>query len=126
VKSVVENITEESDWQALQKNADLFMETLASRFSPVSMQWEVPVLAADKAGSVISGAIDLLMETGDGYWILDHKTDETDNREKRFNQYLPQLDCYAKAISEGMGLKVAGVAIHWVCYCEISCLSVDK
>ena len=52
-------------------------------------------------------------------------TDEVDDREERFARYRPQLDCYAKAISEGMGLHVAGVAIHWVSYGEISCLLLN-
>lgn len=56
------------------------------------------------------------------YWIVDHKSDETDDRHERFLRYWPQMDCYAKALVEGMGYRVVGVAVHWVGYGEISCL----
>ena len=111
----------EADWQALQLAAKCFMETLNERFGPDSIHWEAPIVASNNSGSVISGTIDLLIETIGGYWIIDHKSDETDDREDRFARYLPQLDCYRRAVSEGMGLYVAGVAIHWVGYGEISC-----
>ncbi len=122
VRLSVGNLAEEKDWKILQSTAKLFMETLSDRFQPKTLLWEVPIVAADKAGSVISGTIDLLVETKEGYWVIDHKSDETEDRDERFHKYLPQLDCYAKAVSDGMRLKVAGVAIHWVSYCELSCL----
>ena len=111
----------EADWKVLQSTAKCFLQTLYERFSPVAIHWEVPIVASENSGSVISGTIDLLLDTGSGYWIIDHKSDETEDREERFARYLPQLDCYKRAVSEGMGLYVAGVAIHWVGYGEISC-----
>ncbi|MBC2744178.1 MAG: UvrD-helicase domain-containing protein, partial [Desulfosarcina sp.] len=68
---------DDADWQALQSTAKRFMETMSARFQPTALHWEVPIVAADKAGSVINGTIDLLFETNDGYWIIDHKSDET-------------------------------------------------
>ena len=126
VRAAVGHTIQEKDWQVLQSTAGRFVNTLSSRFHPTSLLWEVPVLAADKAGCVINGTIDLLLKTPAGYWILDHKTDETENREERFNHYRPQLDCYARAVGEGLGLQVAGLALHWVCYCEIGCLVAEK
>ena len=116
---------DDADWAALQSTAKRFMETLSARFHPTALHWEVPIVAADKAGSVISGTIDLLIETSDGYWIIDHKSDETEDRKERFIRYWPQLDCYARAVSEGMGFSVSGVAIHWACCGEISCQLFD-
>jgi ATP-dependent exoDNAse (exonuclease V) beta subunit len=109
----------DADWAALQATAKRFLETLSARFQPAALHWEVPITAADQAGSVISGTIDLLLETGAGCWIVDHKSDETEDRENRFAVHWPQLDCYRKAVAEGLGLSVAGVAIHWVVYGEI-------
>ena len=82
----------------------------------IAIHWEVPIVASDNSGSVISGTIDLLIETIGGYWIIDHKSDETDDREDRFARYLPQLDCYKRAVSEGMGLYVAGsgYSLGWI------------
>ena len=114
------------DWQTLQSTTELFMQAISTRFQPTGLHWEVPIVAENKAGNFISGTIDLLVETRDGYWIVDHKSDQTDEREGRFMRYLPQLDCYAKALVEGMGYRVVGVAIHWVGYGEISCLLKDN
>jgi ATP-dependent exoDNAse (exonuclease V) beta subunit len=112
-------ITDE-DWDKLEKMTQGFLECLQEHFYPVSVHWEVPVTAKNSDGSVIGGTIDLLVETKNGYWIIDHKSDETEDREDRFSTYWPQLECYARAISEGMGLPVLGVAIHWTCHGEIS------
>jgi ATP-dependent exoDNAse (exonuclease V) beta subunit len=110
----------DADWGILQTMARQFTETLYERFKPSALHWEVPIVAADRFGSVINGTIDLLVETKDGYWILDHKSDETEEREERFAIYWPQLECYARAIKEEMGAAVLGVAIHWACFGEIS------
>lgn len=113
------------DWLALQSITERFMQALLTRFQPIELHWETPIVAENMAGSVIGGTIDLLVETKDGYWIVDHKSDETDHRERRFLRYWPQLECYASAVSHGMGTRVAGVAVHWVCYGEISCHLID-
>jgi ATP-dependent exoDNAse (exonuclease V) beta subunit len=113
---------QDSDWQTLKSAAKAFLQTVSDQFHPSTIHWEAPIIGSDHLGSVISGTIDLLMETDDGCWVVDHKSDETDDRHERFLRYLPQLDCYAQALSEGMGYCVVGVAIHWVGYGEISCL----
>jgi ATP-dependent helicase/nuclease subunit A len=117
---------DDPDWHLLLSATELFIQALSTRFQPTALHWEAPVVSENKSGSVISGTIDLLVEAKDGYWIVDHKSDETDNREDRFLRYWPQLNCYATALSEGMGQDVVGVAIHWVCYGEISVLEVEK
>jgi len=113
---------EDVDWQRLKQIADQFMQALHERFHPKALHWEVPIVGCDSSGSVIGGTIDLLMETDDGHWIIDHKSDETEDREGRFATYWPQLDCYARALEDGMGCRVGGMAIHWVSYGEVSCL----
>jgi ATP-dependent exoDNAse (exonuclease V) beta subunit len=117
---------QDSDWTALRSTAKAFMQTVSDRFQPTALHWEVPIVGSDQSGSVISGTIDLLVETDDGYWIVDHKSDEAEDRHERFLRYRPQLDGYARAISEGLGRNVTGVAIHWVGYGEISCLTTDQ
>jgi ATP-dependent exoDNAse (exonuclease V) beta subunit len=117
---------QDSDWQTFKLAAKAFMQTVSDQFHPSTLHWEVPIIGSDQSGSVISGTIDLLIETDDGYWIVDHKSDETDDRHERFLKYWPQLDCYAKALAEGMGYRVVGVAIHWFGYGEISCLMKDN
>jgi ATP-dependent exoDNAse (exonuclease V) beta subunit len=117
---------QDSDWQTFKSAAKAFMQTVSDQFHPSTLHWEVPIIGSDHSGSVISGTIDLLIETDDSCWVVDHKSDETDDRHERFLRYWPQLDCYAKALAEGMGYRVLGVAIHWVGYGEISCLLKDN
>jgi ATP-dependent exoDNAse (exonuclease V) beta subunit len=84
---------------------------------------EVPLLGLDGRGSVVSGVLDLLVETAGGYWILDHKSDITDDRAVRFESYLPQLRCYADLIRKAFpGKSVLGVAIHWISYGKVNLL----
>lgn len=116
-----------------------FHDWLGRRFSLLRRMPEVPVLGLDANGSVVSGVIDLLLETADGYWVLDHKSDQFLNlksvpflNEKpnssqsprptpaaeivdRFASYLPQLCCYTDLLRRARPEKpVLGVAIHWI------------
>jgi ATP-dependent exoDNAse (exonuclease V) beta subunit len=97
-----------------------FMACLQAHFQPTSLHWEVPITAGNHKGSVIGGTVDLLVETADGFWIVDHKSDEPQDIAETFHHYLPQLQCYAQALSEGFGYDVRGVAIHWACLGIIS------
>jgi ATP-dependent exoDNAse (exonuclease V) beta subunit len=84
---------------------------------------EVPLLGLDGRGSVVSGVLDLLVETAGGYWILDHKSDITDDRAARFEAYLPQFRCYADLVGKAFpGKPVLGVAIHWISYGKVNLL----
>ena len=92
-----------------------FDRWLGKRFAPVSVRRELPILGLDEKGSVISGTLDLLVETTDGYWILDHKSDALDDKAERFSVYRPQLACYAKVIRRAFPKKpVLGTGIHWI------------
>ena len=112
-----------ADWEKIQKMAESFMQCLQENFKPAALHWEVPVIAKNQSGSCISGTIDLLLENPDGFWIVDHKSDETQDVEKSFYHYLPQLECYAQALSEGMGLNLGGIAIHWA---SLGCINFQK
>ena len=75
---------EDADFQVLRSTAKAFMQAVSDRFKPTALHWEVPTVGSDKSGSVISGTIDLLIETNEGYWIIDHKSDEIEDRDERF------------------------------------------
>jgi ATP-dependent exoDNAse (exonuclease V) beta subunit len=62
----------------------------------------------------VHGAIDLFVETKDGVWIVDHKSDQTEDREARFKNYWPQLKAYAAAVENVGGLPIRGVAVNWI------------
>jgi hypothetical protein len=92
-----------------------FDRWLGKRFTPVSVRRELPILGLDEKGSVISGTLDLLVETVDGYWILDHKSDAPDDTAGRFSVYRPQLARYAEIIQKAFPEKpVLGTGIHWI------------
>jgi ATP-dependent helicase/nuclease subunit A len=96
---------------------------LKQRFHPSRVMHEVPLLGMNSRGSVVSGVLDLLVETTEGYWILDHKSDITEDRPARFESYLPQLRCYADLIRKAFpGKPVLGVGIHWISYGDVNLL----
>ncbi|MFT4953512.1 MAG: ATP-dependent helicase/nuclease subunit A [Pseudoalteromonas tetraodonis] len=74
-------------------------------------QTELPMLSELDNGVTLSGILDLLVETGEGYWIVDHKTDRNID-DKQFKHHLPQLLAYAKHIK--LNKPVVGIAINWV------------
>lgn len=107
----------------LESSVADFERWLAGRFQPISVRRELPLLGVNRQGSVVSGVLDLLVETAEGYWILDHKSDVTDDRAVRFESYLPQLRCYADLIRKAFpGKPVLGVAIHWISYGKVNLL----
>ncbi|HEX7548546.1 MAG TPA: UvrD-helicase domain-containing protein, partial [Candidatus Methylomirabilis sp.] len=114
---------EKKVWGRLESAAADFERWLAGHFQPISVRRELPLLGVDRQGSVVSGVLDLLVETAEGYWILDHKSDVTDDRAARFEAYLPQLRCYADLIRKAFpGKPVLGVAIHWISYGKVNLL----
>ena len=82
-------------------------------FSLQSISRELHMLALDNNGSVISGIADLVIETADGLWIIDHKSDYVDDPDTAFKKYLPQLIAYANAFDREDAV-VLGVGINWI------------
>lgn len=107
----------EGEWNALKASIYAFRTWLQEQFSPVTTAVELPLLYMNEQGTVVSGIMDLLVETKDGFWIIDHKSDLSDNLETRFSSYLPQLLCYAEAVQKAEQLKpVLGVAVNWTAF----------
>jgi len=109
--------------QALRKQVGNFNCWLKETLNPISLGAEIPFLTQNDVGSVISGIIDLVVETEEGFWVIDHKSDRTENREERFSSYVQQLDAYATAIKKSRPDKpVLGVGINWVSFGEVMTL----
>jgi len=89
-----------------------FEAWLARRFAGATLRREWPVLCLDEAGTVVSGTIDLVVETSEGVWILDHKSDAVEDPLRGYGQYERQLEAYALAIARS-GASIAGTGIHW-------------
>jgi len=112
-----------ADVTVIAKAAGSFQGWLTDRLNPLHLAMEVPVLALNESGSVINGSMDLLVETADGFWIIDHKSDQTENLGLRFARYLPQLNCYAEAFAAARPDKpLLGVGINWISYGAVSML----
>ncbi|NJC88139.1 MAG: hypothetical protein FIB02_06335 [Desulfuromonas sp.] len=97
---------------------------LKDSLSPQSRQAEVPLLALNEAGSVVHGFADMIVETADGLWIVDHKSDFVPTPEQmseRFDTYFPQVRCYADALGRARPDKpVRGVVLNWVSFGRVS------
>jgi hypothetical protein len=88
---------------------------------------EVPLLALNANGSVVSGAVDVLARTDKGYWIIDYKSDETDDYDARFRMYLPQLLAYADALRQSESVQpVCGIAIFWIITGEVYVMPLQE
>lgn len=85
------------------------------RFAPSRIARELPFSATRDDGAVVSGIIDLLVETDAGYWIIDHKSDVVEDPRASFAAYWPQLAAYVDAVSKvNGGPPVLGTGIHWI------------
>jgi len=124
VRGLLDMELSDADWEKIQAMVRSFLLKIDEMYHPKRLQWEVPVLAGDHDGTIITGTIDLLAETKDGLIIIDHKSDEPEDPATAFNHYLPQLKCYAQALSEGLGQQVSGMAIHWAAKQSISTHSI--
>lgn len=84
----------------------------------VSYRCEVPILNKSHEGSVVSGSIDLLLETEEGYLIIDHKSDYTGDLTEQFMHHLPQLDAYKNLVV--LDKPVVGVGVNWIRYGKVT------
>jgi ATP-dependent exoDNAse (exonuclease V) beta subunit len=91
-----------------------FEEWLTQTLSPVAVRTEAPFVAVNDQGSVMHGAMDLLVETPGGLWVIDHKSDRAEDREERFQEYWAQLEAYAAAVRSVGEQPVCGVAVNWI------------
>lgn len=102
-----------------------FEQWVKAHCSPTAIHRELPLLGVDDNGSVVSGTADLVLETVEGVWIIDHKSDQVDDREAAFDSYLPQLECYAKLL-QSMGHTVLGIGINWIRPGVVTLTRTDK
>ena len=115
VRGVLPHEVSEEDWTKIQQMSSAFLQHIRDIYRPISLHWEVPIVSRNLDGVVISGTIDLIVEGEEGLWIIDHKSDQPRDLREAFLYYLPQLQSYARALSEGLGKPVSGIAIHWAC-----------
>ena len=114
--------------RALSAAASSFDLWLEANYHPVMVETELPLLTLDGSGTMVSGFADMVLETEDGLWVVDHKSDYVPSealREERFNCYYPQLNCYVEALKTARPLKaVLGIILNWTSYGRTSVLDV--
>ena len=113
---------EDDELRRLATHVDAFGAWLTTQLQPTALHREMPVIALDENGTVVEGIIDLLVETRDGYWVIDHKSDRIDDTNERFAYYFGQLDLYRKGINSLATKPVCGLAINWVSRGEVTLL----
>jgi ATP-dependent helicase/nuclease subunit A len=74
-------------------------------------EWPVHLRVGEQK---LSGWIDLLVETKEGYVVVDHKSfpGSTDQWPEKAKEYAPQLLAYRKAVEEATGRPVLETCIH--------------
>ena len=73
---------------------------------------EWPISLRNDAGQLMQGWIDLLLESPDGYVIIDHKSYPGPDSEERVKKYVPQLRNYKEAVEKATGKPVIDMLLH--------------
>jgi ATP-dependent exoDNAse (exonuclease V) beta subunit len=105
---------ESVDPLAAVQAAQRFIDWAKTTFDPVAWHVEHPVIQVLESGQVVQGFIDLLLETKDGWVIVDHKaTPRPRNEWKEIAEgYSGQLAMYQAAVEEASGKPVISMWIH--------------
>ncbi len=93
---------------------DLLQEDVQKTFKPKQTLVEVPFSYRNEAGQLVSGFIDLLLETDDGWIVIDYKSylGSKANWEPKALSYSGQLNCYRQALAS-MNMKVKSLWIYF-------------
>ncbi|HRX93971.1 MAG TPA: 3'-5' exonuclease, partial [Chitinophagaceae bacterium] len=73
---------------------------------------EWPILLRNDKNQIMQGWIDLLVETADGYVIIDHKSYPGTDNEERVKEYAPQLRAYKEAVEKATDKPVIELLLH--------------
>jgi hypothetical protein len=105
--------------EMLVEAADRLRAFVDARWPGATWHREIPIeafIAGPNGTRRVGGTIDLLLETGNGCIIVDHKTfpgtSESAWRAKGV-EFLPQLAAYAEALRRVPGKRVAGCWLHF-------------
>ncbi len=111
---------EEASWIRPEAVERFFASDIGKRMlaSPeVHREWEFN-LAVRERGMMVQGMIDCAFREGDGWILLDYKTDRVEDETAFAEEYRPQLDWYALALEK---LTERPVKEKW-----LYALSIDK
>lgn len=88
---------------------------ISSKWPKGVLRREYPVSLLQENGSIVSGIIDLLIETPDGFVIVDHKSfpGNLEETKKKAAGFAGQLGVYAEAVEIATGRDVIGCYLHF-------------
>ncbi len=93
---------------------ETFRQWVDSKWPGAEWCREWPLLYREENGSVIRGSSDLVLKSGGGLVVIDHKSfpGSIDQALVRSAEYVGQLSKYASAIEAAMGQKVLSQWVH--------------
>jgi ATP-dependent exoDNAse (exonuclease V) beta subunit len=88
---------------------------LTHRWPGARMHCEIPVEARRDNGQVLKGQIDLLLETDDGWVLIDHKSNPggSSTREEIVQRYGGQLRLYKEGVERATGRAVVETWLYF-------------
>lgn len=101
--------------EAADESADRLIKAINERFKPINYYTEYPICYTTDEGQVVSGWIDLLLETSKGFVLIDHKASpraKSDWAEIALG-YSGQLEAYARGVALEAGKPVVGQWIYF-------------
>jgi ATP-dependent exoDNAse (exonuclease V) beta subunit len=107
---------DQSIWlEDVLRAVDVFREDVEKKFKPQQILVEIPFSFRNPAGQSVSGFIDLLLETAQGWVVIDYKSfqGQKSDWEAKALSYSGQLDCYRQALA-AMNLKTESLWIYFV------------
>lgn len=115
--TIMNNAVPAEDYAAVAVTVESLRRHLQEQFAASSVRYEEPFIRLDDQGTVITGTIDMLVETGDGFWVIDHKSDQVDKSKisAMAEWYYPQLKAYGDALTVINPDKIVkGIMINWI------------
>jgi ATP-dependent exoDNAse (exonuclease V) beta subunit len=101
--------------QAVLDQMVAFERWITQRWPEAKRRAEIPVETIMATGQIMQGRIDLLLETRDGWILLDHKSNPQgrDLWADRVDQYAGQMLAYQNAIETASGKPVLEIWLYF-------------
>jgi ATP-dependent helicase/nuclease subunit A len=127
LRPLISQLIDEATIDHVLENVAAFNDWLSSSFPGCHVIREAPILYIDDAGSVVSGFIDLVVETAEGLLIIDHKSDRVTDIKSGFRSYVSQLEDYSSGLQKAHPNKpVLGIAVNWIRLGTISSFAANR
>ncbi len=116
----------EGDEEVMNVELGNFHTFITTHYPSANLLFEIPVNGKNEEGAIVSGIVDMLIEEDEGYWIIDHKSDQVESIDEAFSVHVPQLMAYKTIIDGYQDKSVLGVGINWVRNGQLSLLRMEN